>query len=513
MNIPFRFYWALLMRRLPVMMALFMVCSGLALVAAFKLPPTFDATARLQVEAPQIPEEMVVSMVQTAAAEQLQLLEEQTMTRANLIDIAQKYQVFEDMDRMTPDRIVGAMRESTRIQRSGGFNQASLMSISFSASSGQIAANVVNDYVTLMLDANSSFRRERAQNTLSFFQQEAERLAEEIDVQSNRIIEFKSRNVDALPEDLLYRQNRQATLQERLSRLEQDRASIASQRSEMISVFEATGRLSPTSRAELTPEQQRLQDLEFELNEALTVYSESHPRIAQLRSQIDQMERRIAGAASPDGDGGEGRQEVSFLDITLTEMDQRVREIDREIVRVTAELERLDQAIAATATNSITLERMNRDLESIRERHNTVLANLNQARMADRIEVSAQGQRISLIEGAVVPQEPSGPPRKKIAAAGVGGGMGLAVGFFVLLELLNQKIRHPVELKSRFKITPIGVIPYMESRMERLRRRGLLLTAILAVAIAVPYGLYYVHTEYLPLEILANRVLIRLGLT
>lgn len=508
MNLPLRFYWSLLMRRMPVMLALLLICSGLGVVTALQLPPTFQSSARLQVEPPQIPDEMVVSTIQTEAAEQLQLIEEQLMTRANLIDIAQEHQVFEDMASMTPDEIVRAMRESTSIFRSGGRGQATLMSFIFEARNGQIAADVVNDYVTLVLESNSAFRRERTQNTVSFFDQEAERLAEEIDAQSNRIIAFKSKNVDALPEDLLYRQNRQSTLQERLSRLEQDRASIVSQRSEMIAVFEATGRLNPGSRRELSPEEERLQALELQLSEALTVFSESNPRVIQLRNQIEQVNRAIAGS----DDDGTDDSPPSFLDITLAEMDQRIEEIDLEITRTNRELERLAQTIAATATNSITLERLDRDLESARVRYNTVLENLNQARMAERIEVNAQGQRVSLIEGASVPQEPSGPPRKKIAAAGGAIGIGLAVGYFLLLELLNQKVRHPAELQSRFGVVPIGVIPYLESRGERWRRRGLRLAALALVIVTVPAALYYVHTEYMPLEILVNRILVRAGL-
>ncbi|APX14326.1 GumC family protein [Tateyamaria omphalii] len=419
MTLPLRFYWMLLLRRMPLMMLIVLVCSGLAVFAAFKLPPVYSSMARLQVEAPKITIELGRNVVETEAGEQLQVIEEQLLTRANLLDIAQKYEVFEDIDAMTPDRIVEAMRESTSIRRSSGNNQATLMSISFSASRGSVAAEVVNDYVTLVLEANSFFRRERVENTVSFFAQETDRLADEIDAQSNRIIAFKNANVDALPEDLLYRQDRQSTLQERLSRLEQDRASIVSNRSEMIAVFEATGRLGSTVRRELSPEERRLQDLELELAEARTIYSETNPRLVQIVGQIEQLERSIAGAGPRDETDAES-SEPSFLDLQLTEMDQRIQEIDLEIVRINAELEKLARALAATATNSITLERLERDLESIRTRYNTSVNNLNQARMAERVEVNAQGQRISLIEGAVVPQVPSGPPRMKIAVAGVG---------------------------------------------------------------------------------------------
>ena len=98
------------------MMALMVVCSAIAIYASLKLPPVFSSTARLQVEAPQIPDDMVVSLVRTDASEQLQLIQEQLMTRANLLDIAHKYQVFAKIDEMSPDRIVQSMQENTRIR-------------------------------------------------------------------------------------------------------------------------------------------------------------------------------------------------------------------------------------------------------------------------------------------------------------------------------------------------------------------------------------------------------------
>ena len=51
MNFDLRFYWGLLLKRLPVMMALFLVCAGLGLATAYSLPPTYrseEHTSELQ---------------------------------------------------------------------------------------------------------------------------------------------------------------------------------------------------------------------------------------------------------------------------------------------------------------------------------------------------------------------------------------------------------------------------------------------------------------------------------
>ena len=46
------------------------------------------------------------------------------------------------------------------------------MSVAFEARSAQIAANVVNEYVTLILQESTDFRMSRAEGTLNFFEQE-----------------------------------------------------------------------------------------------------------------------------------------------------------------------------------------------------------------------------------------------------------------------------------------------------------------------------------------------------
>ena len=202
----------------------------------------------------------------------------------------------------------------------------------------------------------------------------------------------------------------------------------------------------------------------------------------------------------------------SLLDVNLSQIDSRVNTLTNERDQANAELETLSASISATAANAIALGALERDQQNIQARYNAAVASLDQARQVERVETSAQGQRITVIEAASVPGQPSGPNRKKIALAGIGLGLGLAGGFFVLMELLNNAIRRPAELRSRFQITPLAVIPYIEGRSERRRRQAVRLAAILAVVIVIPLGLWAIHTQYMPLDVLAQKIVTRLGL-
>ena len=244
MNLDLQFYWGLFLRRLPVMMALFLICALSALVSALKLPPTYSTSAQLLVEEARIPDSMIRVEDQIDAREQLQIIEQRLTTRVNLLDIARKFDVFENIRTMTPDTIVEQMRSQTDIERTGGREQATLMTVSFEARSAQIAANVVNEYVTLILQESTDFRMSRAESTLAFFEQEVNRLGVDLDVQSAQIVSFKNANTSALPSDLTYRQNRQTLLQERQARLEREIAALETQRRDIVRIFETTGRVT-----------------------------------------------------------------------------------------------------------------------------------------------------------------------------------------------------------------------------------------------------------------------------
>ena len=224
-----RYYLSVLWRRLHYIVMIFLAVTALTTYVALNLPPLYQSTARLLMESPQIPDALAAPTVDTAALEQLQVIEQRLMTRSNLLDIARKFRTLSEIDTMAPDDIVSAMRKATTITKQAGREQATLMTLTFDAESGQVAAAVVNEYVTRILTDNTASRTSQAQDTLRFFQQEVERLSADLSTQSARILEFQNKNGDALPNTLNYRLTEQSNLQERYAGVQRDIAGLKDQ--------------------------------------------------------------------------------------------------------------------------------------------------------------------------------------------------------------------------------------------------------------------------------------------
>lgn len=434
------------------------------------------------------------------------------MTRANLIDIANRFEVFEGIRNMEPDQVEELMRANTRIRRSAGRNQATLMTLGFEGRSGQVAANVVNEYVTLVLDENRRVNAASVIGTRQFFEQEVARLSTELDRQSAAIAAFKSENADALPEDQNFRLQRQTNLQENLSRLERDLSAVESEKRDYETIYRSTGDVGDV-QSTMTPQEERLIATKAELERLKSIYSDSHPSVIRLTDRVDSLQGIVDSLRNSELSAEEGTsREEALFQAQLGQYDNRIDRIAEEIKTTRIEAEKLQEAIQRSSSNGIELESLQRVYASIESQFNAAQSNLNTALMSERADTQGDSQRIDVIESASVPSIPTGPNRPVIAAAGVAAGLGLAGAWFMLLEILNRSIRRPAELVSRFNVTPITSIPYMESQGRRLARRAGLITATLAVLVAVPLGLWYIDTYYRPLEIVVRQGLAFLGL-
>lgn len=508
------FYFKLLKRRFPAMAGLFLAAFSIGLVVALRQPNTYSTQATLLVEAPQIPSDMVRGSVDVAAPEQLDLIQQRLLTRANLLDVARTNKVFPNSSQIDPDTIVTAMRQATQIRRSSGRDKATVMTIGFTGATPEVVAGVVNQYVTIVLSTNSSFRTQRAEGTLAFFDQEVQTLSDTLDAQNQKILDFKNANADSLPENLNYRLSRQSLLQDRLSRDERDIAALKDQRAGIERMYQATGQINVPQAQPKSPEETRLADLQSQLTAALSIYSEQNPKVQLLRNQIAAIEAQMAEAApslpADAADPAAADPQPTPLDTSLAAMDDQIANLQKEIDSTTAELKALQDTIDKTPANQVALEAMQRELENTQSLYSAAVTRQSQARMGERVELSSKGQQITVIDPPSVPSGPSGPNRAKVAGAGFVAGLALAGGLFMLLEFLNQSIRRASDIKSALDVTPLASIPLFETAASRRWRRIRQLLLLVIVLVAVPAMLWAVDTYYMPLDELFRKVASRL---
>jgi len=456
-NFDFSFYFALFRRRLPVFITV-LVLAGAAFLAGISLwPVSYQATARILVESPQIPTDLAKSTVPTGAAEQFQIIQEDVLSRQNLLDLADRFKLYVSKPLLTDADIVTDMQARLGILPipigTGSGATATVFQISFKADRPGTAADVVNDLVSMILKKDVELRTERARETVTFFNKETARLNASLRLVEEQILSFKNTNFNALPDSIDFRRNQQTNQQSRLLVLAQEEAGLNRRRLALQS------RPLSLIANPVTPDEQTLASLRQLLVQQRAAFTEDSPTIVALRNRIDTLEKSLM-ATNQTGEG-EGDEQSAIQSSEMFDIRERLDEIADEREQLNKSLAALTASIEATPGVETALNSLQRDRQNLQAQYDVTVSRLAEASTGQQIELLLKGERLSLIESAVAPQRPQGPGQRMLILGGGLAALAVALATLVVPELLNKRIRRPAEMVSRLQIVPFITVPHI----------------------------------------------------
>lgn len=460
-NIDFRFYLWLFLRRLPLFLTVVVLVAGLGIALTLLWPPSYQATAKILVESPQIPADLAKSTVPTSAAEQFQIIQEDVLSRESLLALAERFGIYDDATTMSStDRFEDMRRRveivPTPVQTASGGAVATVFHISFKAERPAVAADVANDLVTMILEKDVQLRTARATDTVTFFTKESQRLDGELRTLDSRILAFKNEHINALPDSIDFRRNQQTAQQQRLLALTQEEAMLRRQQADL--------QLRPFEIAAVpaTPEEQNLLALRQALAQQQVSFAEDSPTIQSLRARIAALQETIespAGETAP----------PNSRDMQLADIKERIAAIGEERTAINRAIADLASSIAATPSNETMLNSLQRDHQNLQAQYDAAIARLADASTGQQIELLLKGEKLSLIETAVPPQVRQGPGQKMLILASLGAALLAGLATIFAPEVLNRRIRRPDELVSQLQIVPYITVPYIDRHFRRMR--------------------------------------------
>ncbi len=455
-----KFYLRVFLGRFSTFMAVFLLVVVAGFIAAVALPKIYRAQAALLVESSQIPDDLAASTVRGDLSQQVQVIQQRMMSRENLLDLADKLDLFRDEQDLEPSQIVARLQNHITMKLSGGRGAVTLLKITVAAREAENAARIADELVTRILQQDADYRTEVASDTLSFFEKEVRRLGEELDYLNRRILEFQNENLEASPDTLDYRMNRLAVLQERQVQAQRELKQTGEQRDRLQTLFETTGRTEALNQRPLSPEEEELAQVRSELREARGVFSETNPRVTVLKRRVGELEALIAGRVPELGNEQPGE---AVFKAQMAELDRQAAELRQTIASHEQEMVNLRSTIERTPAVSIRLDALTRDRDNIQNQYNIAVERLSKAATGERIEVLSKGQRLSIVERPVVPTRPSNPTPEIIAAGSVLSGLLAGILAVFLQEMMQPVVRRPEDITKGLGIAPLASLPYIQS--------------------------------------------------
>ena len=116
-TIDIKDYLKIIKRRSKFLFIPFVVISILSIVLSVVLPSVYRSMSTILIEEQEIPSDLVRSTVTTFADQRIQVISQRIMTRANLMEIIKKFDLYpKERKSKSEERILEKMRESIKVE-------------------------------------------------------------------------------------------------------------------------------------------------------------------------------------------------------------------------------------------------------------------------------------------------------------------------------------------------------------------------------------------------------------
>jgi uncharacterized protein involved in exopolysaccharide biosynthesis len=296
-------------RRWWVILPVFVVWGAVWAVGWF-LPVAYKSETIILVEKQQVPQQYVVSNVVSDLQGRLQTMTQQILSRSRLARIIDEFQLYRNgKSRPNLDEMVDKMRKDIMIEPvlTPGRREMQEMNsfkISYSSSDPRLAQQVTGRLTSLFIDENLKTREQQSENTTSFLEAQLAEAGKALNEQEQRIRDFKSKYLGALPDQLGSNMNILNGLQTRLQsemqalgQAKQQGPYLQTLLGQYRSIREAQKQGSTDTDVPPALDQE-LTRLKTQLADLHSHYTERHPDYRKLKEQIAEVEKMKLQMAS-----------------------------------------------------------------------------------------------------------------------------------------------------------------------------------------------------------------------
>jgi polysaccharide biosynthesis transport protein len=345
------------------------------------------------------------------------------------------------------ESVIGSLRGSVAIEP---VRNARLVRIHAEGSDPNLASRIANSWAQTYISTNLERRFEASSYAKTFLEQQLAKTKEKLEQSELQLNQYtRQKQIVAIDDKTnLVAQNLQE-FTAALAKAEQERIRAEATYEEIKRNLANSKEL--LDNRSLSTFRESKAKLEAEYQDQLKIYKPGFPKMQQLQSQIDELERKIQIEVTTVKASVEGSAKAIY-DAARTQENQLRARADAAKRNV---LELQDQGIRYNI--------LKREVDTNREIYNGLLQRLKEVGVAGGVGTN----NISVVDKADVPLFPYKPDVGRNAFIGLMLGLmvGLAIAF--LLEYLDDSIKFPDEVERFTGLALLGVIPKVNtSRMS-----------------------------------------------
>lgn len=462
-------YAAVLRRRKWSILVPFAGVSGIVILVALLLPPTYRSSSTILIEQQDIPADFVKATVSTYAEQQIQIINQRIMSTARLLEVINRFGLYQDLRaRKSAEEIVGRMRDDIELRpvsvdvvdpKTGRPATATIaFTLSFEGERGpEKVCRVANVLASLFLEENAVTRERQAGEVSRFLESELAKVKAGLARIDANVAAFKETHVETLPE--LVQVNMQSVHDtERGMDMLTGRMAQLQEREEYLKAQLAG---TPAEFREKEAARGRLGELEVRLINLRQHCSEEHPDIVKCRSEIAQIEESLG--QGPRETRASSRRPDNPAYIAL---DSELAGVRTEIRSSRAQLSDLRERLSGYRHNVWASPQVETEYKALmmardntRAKYDDLMRKVMEARVSQGLEKEQKGERFTIIDPARVPEKPCKPNRMAIVLIGLVLAAGAGLGSGAFREYADKSVRSGRDLTVETSFPVLAEVP------------------------------------------------------
>jgi polysaccharide chain length determinant protein (PEP-CTERM system associated) len=501
-------------------------------------PKQYKSTTTILITPQKVPEEFVRSTITVGAEDRLPIIEAQVKSRPRVKKVMEELGLYAEARKEgLEDEAVGSMISRIEVgvaQESsiGGKPQteSDVFSISFLNEDPMLSMLTASRLASLFIEENMKLREKQAVGTSEFLETQLKETKAKLDVQEERVKQYKMRFSGGLPEELstnlsnLSRlQQRESMIADEIRGLRNGRVMLQTQISMLErgshAVFRDDGKVevdtSEDSAAAITKDLNEKRNL---LTALSAKYTDRYPDVVRLRGEVEELERKLeeiplaARSSGEIGPGGQGKnvkdagtylpltgremEEARLLKTQMSSMDVDIKALNRERESVARKIAAVQAEVDRAPRRGQELITLTRDYENLKKLYNDLQAKKTEADIAQDLEMRMKGAQFQILDPAILPKSPFKPNIRKILALAFLFAGFLGFGGAIGLETIDLSLRGVTDFKHFFDLPILARIPILETvefdRRQKFRKKAIIGGILSFAFVVVAFVLFFI---------------------
>jgi polysaccharide chain length determinant protein (PEP-CTERM system associated) len=472
--------------------AIILVVFCLAAYLAVSLPDVYRSSTLILVTPQKLPPSYINSTITSSIEQRLRAISDEILSRTRLEKIIQEFNLYPMLDRM--DLRVSTLRKAITVdvRRSDAF------ALLFKHPTPEMAMKVTNRLAGLFIEENLQIREQQAAGTTTFINAEVDRLRKELEQQEAEVNLYKAQHRFELPEQLdanlrtleQLRIEFQANML-RLSALQDRKANLEKQ------LVEA--KFMPSDGQQGAPVWQSVETRKLQLEDLLTRYSDKHPDVIRLKSEIRMIEAE-ADKQRSQTKGSTSTEAPLLRNPVQQTLLKQMADLNLEINALRTNTDALKGQIASyqvrvdnNPVRSIELAKITRAYDITLKKYQDLQGKSMDSQLSENMERKQKGEQFQIIDPANLPQEPYAPDRLRILGLGFALALIAGFGFALLRQSVDTSFNRGDDLKELTNLPILATIPAISTRGSVLEQRRSQRMLVLISGAVLVVGLLSIH--------------------